>query len=615
MPNSSMTTPVYSTEKMFNQLSIVLSNTTNIHIAEIEIYDMDGANVALLGTPSVTNPAPWGHASNAVDGDTYNIYSTDTNINSIAIARQVNGVAVFTLDLDREYGLSEINKVVFYNRDDDTRWTDASTWATGSVIYLHSSDGSDPDEVGVLTAGLVQEFVITPSPVISVTTRPVNVVVSIIDEVPGAAGFNITYQAQTGGEVTAVTGTTTLEHNITGLVPNATYTFRLYADSGSENTLRGELTATTLPNVATNYDVSDFKDSDGLIDMASLDETTASYLASVLPELLSIGDVVSVSVPTNPSLSTSFVSHGETISLLSVDGLLLPFNASSGPGQTVSLTLSDNTTIVPIAYDEVEGSLTIESANTYGDTLYVDGYELNVFEYYSLTVVSVTEAPSLVVDPRSISVEVFIPKAPVGATRYKITATSLSGIETSIFSDILSLKHNITGLVADTSYTVSLCIDNGFGYFLTEEMTTRTLPNIPANYDIAHLVQDGVIDLRYLPDDTIANISEVMNELFNTGDKVKVSVRHNPHLDTYFIELGGVLNVRDVRNFGVLLPFVESKGSGQRADAVLSDGTTVAIDYDENINGVAVNGVVYSAGDSFVLDGMKVAVTDLGERF
>ena len=483
------------------------------------------------------------------------------------------------------------------------------------TIRLLGPSNSGPNLVfNGVQDGITSYKVVTIEPVpISVTARPINILVSIDHEVTGATGYNITYQAQTGGEVTAVSGATTLQHNITGLVPETSYTIRMYADSGSGYTLRGELVTTTLPDVATNYDVSDFEDDSGVIDLVSLDATTATVMSNALPELLSTGDVVRLSTPSNPIASASFVSQGEAISLPSVTGLLLPFTPSSGSGQSVALTLSDNTTSSPILYDEVEASLTVESVTyTSGDTIYLDGYELSVSEYYSLFTVSVTEAPSLVVGPRAINIRVDISKEPLGSLGYKITSTGPSGVETTIVPDPDNTGHNIVGLTAETTYTVRLYVDYGPGYVLTDQVSTATLPNIPSNHDTDYLVKDGVIDMTSLPEDTISDMSGVMNELFQTGDKINVSLTRNTDLKTSFVALGGEFNTRDVLNSGVLLPFVETTGSDQGAGAVLSDGTTVPIDYNDTNNSITVSGVTYVVGDTFIFDGLKVTVTDLG---
>lgn len=61
----------------------------------------------------------------------------------------------------------------------------------------------------------------------------------------------------------------------------------------------------------------------------------------------------------------------------------------------------------------------------------------------------------------------------------------------------------------------------------------------------------------------------------------------------------------------VLFPFSASGGSSQVANLELSDGTTVAITYDDSMNRIHVAGAAYSSGDVFVLDGKKTSVYDV----
>ena len=489
---------------------------------------------------------------------------------------------------------------IVYDEASNTIGVESVTYSAGDSFALDGNEIEVFDYYG-LTILSIEE--ILP---LAIEPRSINIPV-VIGEVQGAIGYNVTIEGPTGGEITVLSGVTELEHNITGLNPETQYTVKLYVDTGTGYELTEELTTTTLPNVASNYDVTDFQEENGVTDLTSLDATTLSNVANVITELVNTGDVVGVSVESNQELLTSFVDVGEAINLADVDGLLLPFEVSSGAGQTVDLTLSDATT-VPVTYDEVANTISVES-ETYssGDAIYLDGNKLEVFDYYGLTVVSVDVAP-LLVEPGPINIPVVITEVP-GAVGYNVTYQGPTGGEITAFSGVTTLDQNITGLVSGTEYTIKLYADTGSGYVLTEELTATTLANVAANYDVSIFVQDGVINLSSLPENTISNIGEVMNELFNTGDTVNVSVQGKPEVNTSFIKLGETLSIKELD--GVLLPFVEASGAGQDVNVVLSDGsTTVAIDYDDTVNNITVNGVVYYPGDSFVLDGQKVTVVE-----
>lgn len=211
----------------------------------------------------------------------------------------------------------------------------------------------------------------------------------------------------------------------------------------------------------------------------------------------------------------------------------------------------------------------------------------------------------LALRPRPINVSVTVTEVP-GATSYNMTYEGPTGTEVSAISGVTSLEHSIVGLVPDTEYTIRLYADTGSGYELTQESVTTTLPNVATNYNVADFVKEGVIDLTSFDSTTRSRVSSVMNELLNTGDKVRLPVKRKPEFETSFVGLGDTLSIAGVK--GVLLPFDESTGSGQGVGLVLTDGSTSGVEYDEQYDTITVDGAVYYPGDSFVLDGQKTTV-------
>ena len=248
----------------------------------------------------------------------------------------------------------------------------------------------------------------------------------------------------------------------------------------------------------------------------------------------------------------------------------------------------------------------ISEGNTSYYTTFVNISTKAVFQN-ALTVLSVGIVVPLLVEVRSINIPVVI-AAIAGATQYQITYEGPTGGEIVAFSGSTVLQYNILGVEAETQYTVKLYADTGTGYDLIEQAVITTLPNVATSYQKEDFLDNGIIVLNSLPETTINNITEVMNDIFDTGDIVSVSLKSG--LTTSFINLGDSLNIKDVN--GLLLPFTTTSGTGQDVDVVLSDNsTTLPISYDEAANTITVEGVVYSPGDVFILDGKKITVLEL----
>ena len=260
---------------------------------------------------------------------------------------------------------------------------------------------------------------------------------------------------------------------------------------------------------------------------------------------------------------------------------------------------------------DIRGPLRIDfdvsETNTVDYTTFVNISTEDVLQN-ALTILSIGIVFPLVAQGRSINIPVEI-AAVAGATRYEITYEGPAGGEIVAFSGGTALQYNILGVEPETQYTIRLYADTGSGYELVDEVVTTTLPNVATNYQKEDFLEDGVIVLNSLPETTIQNITGLINDILDTGDIVNVSVDTKPEVITSFINLGDSLSIREVN--GLLLPFEVTSGAGQDVDVVLSDETTtVPISYDDTVNTITVAGVVYSPGDTFILDGKKITVFD-----
>lgn len=93
----------------------------------------------------------------------------------------------------------------------------------------------------------------------------------------------------------------------------------------------------------------------------------------------------------------------------------------------------------------------------------------------------------------------------------------------------------------------------------------------------------------------------VMNELFESGDKVNMALPNGKQVKTQFVKRGGTVRVSNDESISV--PFSKDAGVGQTVSLTLSDDTTVAVEFDETTEYITIDGLAYKSGDTFVLDG------------
>lgn len=208
---------------------------------------------------------------------------------------------------------------------------------------------------------------------------------------------------------------------------------------------------------------------------------------------------------------------------------------------------------------------------------------------------------------RSVNIVISIGAIPE-AIAYKFTYEGPEEVEKTSFSG-LSLdqnKHNIANLDPNTQYTVRWYTDTGGGYDLTSETITTTLANTLANHSIADFEKNGVFDLTILDDKTLTELSVAMRNIFATGNVVKISINNKDEQSTV-INVGETLSLENVE--GVLLPFADAV-AGQRVSVVLSDSTTIDVNYNESNNTLMVGTDTYAPGDVFTLNEKKVRVLE-----
>jgi len=211
-------------------------------------------------------------------------------------------------------------------------------------------------------------------------------------------------------------------------------------------------------------------------------------------------------------------------------------------------------------------------------------------------------AAALNVEPTPLSIIVTITDA--GASSYKLTYTPDGGSETTAVPSTTELLHTIVNLQPETNYTVSVYLDDVF----EESVSTTTLANSAANYEPTDFDDgSGGFDISSFDSTARALFSEIMNDVFTTGDDVTLSLNSGQTVSAKFVKRGESVSIENTD--AVVMPFDASAGALQTVDLTLTDTSTEAVDYNESTETITINTVEYSEGDVLIIDGKKVVVS------
>ncbi|CAM9700028.1 unnamed protein product [Ectocarpus sp. 6 AP-2014] len=354
---------------------IVLSNDTWLHFTEFELYHSNGTNIALIGTASQTSTFQSAVASTGING--YNDGTVAPGDTFSFCSTQFAGD--WTLTLDKNYTRSELSHITWYNRDTTSQGElDRAIGTTINLYYV----GDTTEEIGVLTADVVQDFVITEKNMTfipAVTTAQIEV-----KQVDGATGYRVDiFNMSTGERVfreDISTISTTHNTNATLLTPSTSYTAYLYLNMGSGLELSESGIFDTLANSLASYDTNNYGGG-GEFDLSNLGAVGIELIDEFLNDLFTTGDNIEINIDgVLSNVKSTFVNRGFTVSLDNIDAVVAPFNENAGSGQQITMTLSDNTTTVA-SYDETVNSVSVEgSIYAPGDSFILDGKKVVVFD-------------------------------------------------------------------------------------------------------------------------------------------------------------------------------------------------------------------------------------------
>ena len=178
---------------------------------------------------------------------------------------------------------------------------------------------------------------------------------------------------------------------------------------------------------------------------------------------------------------------------------------------------------------------------------------------------------------------------------------------------VTQFTQKIRGTQPNTTYTVYFYYGDDADSPASTLITATTITT-PAgsggasDYETSFFAKEdnaGGFDLTTLSDNSFALISDILNDLFTSGDEIDIPV-NGKKVSTKFVRLGETTQVEEGKS--IALPFSTDDGAGQTASLTLSDASTVAVTFNETTEDVTVGSVTYSPGDSFVMDGKKVTI-------
>ncbi len=321
------------------------------------------------GPVDVSDTNQWQVFACRVNNNGDNTITMDFSVDNVIVATKTSPTSSFSTITT---GIIEVGRSKWYASDPDTEIYISDTFFYDRAL----SDAEMTDMNAYFTT--IGDAVAPPALILNPRVLSIGVTVA---PVSGATGYRLTSKRTDSSKSTVVnTGFTDLSQKLNNLEPETEYTLSLYSTSGTTYEFVGESTVSTLANSASNYDTSDFG-SDNRFDLSSLNNTSIGFVSSIMNNLFVTGDTIDINVKgTFGSKKSKFVNRGSTVSIDDSDALVAPFIEDGGSGQTISMTLSDNSTST-VDYDETNNSVTIDGDSfSTGESLVLDGKKVSVYD-------------------------------------------------------------------------------------------------------------------------------------------------------------------------------------------------------------------------------------------
>ena len=201
--------------------------------------------------------------------------------------------------------------------------------------------------------------------------------------------------------------------------------------------------------------------------------------------------------------------------------------------------------------------------------------------------------------------------AVTGAVAYHLTIQETGNSVSTVSKGFTDLSLPVSNLTPGTEYTLRLLSSSdGSVYVQQYESVITTLANISANYSPSDFEnEDGDYDISGNNATTLSLLSTVIDDVFNTGDKLIVSLPTGAPKKSTFVNQGDSYPI--LEESSLIIPFNPDAGSSQTVSIILSDTTVLPVNYDEVNETVTINSTVYSSGDTTIIDGRKMTIVHI----
>lgn len=239
---------------------------------------------------------------------------------------------------------------------------------------------------GLMSDFRVYDVALSPSEIFSLFTGPTftftpwstHVETEWIN-ITGATSYRLTKDSGSGESI-AVDNTTSSNGVFHNLVPNTTYTWKLYySTDGTNYIFFGEDSTSTLSDTLENSNLTIFL-TNGVYDLSFLNNTTFTILNKYINSSLTTGDKIVYNFPGLNETKLTVVTRGSTSTIPEGEAILFPFDQSDGSSQSSTLELSDTSTVL-VSYDDSTNTINIEGEiYGIGDYFVLDGMKATVYD-------------------------------------------------------------------------------------------------------------------------------------------------------------------------------------------------------------------------------------------